>query len=479
MLFKDRGVLFRYFQFCTGVAILGFLISVLFGCAVGPNFKKPQPDVPDAWAGTALTSPVTQELARWWTTFGDPNLTSLIERAVNSNLDLKLAESRIRQARAARGVAASGFWPAADLTASYSRSRSSGSSPITELYQAGLDAIWEMDIFGGTRRNIETADADILAAVEDRRDVLITLTAEVALNYIDLRGFQQQIIIAQNNLKSQQHTADLTRERFEGGFVSALDVANANALVATTASQIPVLQSAAQQTIYNIGILLGLGPSALLKELLPNSTIPVGPAEVPAGIPSDLLRRRPDIRRVEAQLHAETALVGVAVADLFPRFTLSGSFGYRSSQFDSLTEWRNRLWSFGPSIDWQIFSAGRVRSNIELQKAIQEQSLIAYQQTVLTALQEVENALIASSTEFEHRSALIEAVAANRKAVDLSTQLYIEGQTDFLNVLQAQRSLYSSEDALVQSNRNVSTNLVALYKALGGGWDIQSQQTSD
>jgi multidrug efflux system outer membrane protein len=479
MLFEEKGVLFRCFQFYVCALISGFWVSAMSGCAVGPNFEKPQADVPAAWSDANSTSAVTEELTQWWTTFGDPNLTSLVERAINSNLNLKLAESRIRQARAARGVVASGFWPSADLSASYSRGRASGSSPITELYQTGLDAIWEIDIFGGTRRSIEAANADLLTAIEDHRDVLITLTAEVALNYIDLRGLQQEIVIALNNLKAQQHSANLTRERFEGGFVSALDVANANALVASTASQIPVLRGAAQQTIYNIAILLGLEPSALLKELLPSSTIPVGPVEVPAGVPSDLLRRRPDIRRAEAQLHAETALVGVAVADLFPRFTLSGSYGYRDNQFDSLTEWRNRSWSFGPSASWQIFSAGRVRSNIELQKAVQEQSMIAYQQTVLTALQEVENALIASSTEFEHRSALIEVVAANRKAVELSTQLYIEGQADFLNVLVAQRALYSSEDALVQSNRNVSTNLVALYKALGGGWDISLEQTSD
>jgi len=456
-----------------------FWISALSGCAVGPDFEKPQVDVPASWSDANSTSSVAEDLAHWWTTFGDPNLTSLIERAIKSNLNLKIAESRIRQARASRGVVASGFWPSANLSGSYSRGRASGSSPVTDLYQTGLDAIWEIDIFGGTRRGIEVADADILTAVEDHRNVLITLTAEVALNYIDLRGLQQEIVIAQDNLKAQQHSANLTKERFEGGFVSALDVANANALVASTASQIPVLQGAAHQTIYNIAILLGLEPSALLKELLPSSTIPVGPVEVPAGLPSDLLRRRPDIRRAEAQLHAQTALVGVAVADLFPRFTLSGSYGYRDTDFDSLTEWRNRSWSFGPSIGWQIFSAGKVRSNIELQKAVQEQSMIAYQQTVLTALQEVENALIASSTEFEHRSALIEVVAANRKAVELSTQLYIEGQADFLNVLVAQRALYSSEDALVQSNRNVSTNLVALYKALGGGWNIPSQQMAD
>ncbi len=439
------------------------------GCAIGPNYKPSQTDVSGKWVGAAGQAQA-QNIAEWWTTFGDPNLTSLIERAVKSNLDLKQAETRIRQARAARGVVASGFWPAADLSGSLTRSRS-GAASASNLYQAGLDAIWELDIFGGVRRSIEAADADFQAALEDRCDVLVTLTAEVALNYIDLRGYQQQIIIAQNNLNAQRHSAELTRQRFEGGFVGALDVANANAQVATTASQIPLLEASVQQTIYSLSVLLGQQPAALLDELMPTSTIPAAPPSVPAGVPSDLLRRRPDIRRAEAQIHAETARIGVAVADLFPKVSLSGSAGFRDSKLNSLTDWKNRFWSFGPSIDLSIFSAGRVQSNIELQKAIQEQSFITYKQTVLTALQEVENALIASTKEQEHRDALIEAVANNRKAMELATKLYTEGQTDFLNVLSAQGALYSSEDALVQSNRTVSTNLVALYKALGGGWE--------
>jgi NodT family efflux transporter outer membrane factor (OMF) lipoprotein len=455
------------------VSILCFCLALLTGCAVGPNYKPPQTEVPGKWVGSAGQAQA-QNVAEWWTTFGDPNLTSLIERAVKSNLDLKQAQLRIRQARAARGVAASGFWPTADLTGSLKRSRTSGAASASNLYQAGLDAIWELDIFGGVRRNIEAAEADVQAALEDRRDVLVTLTAEVALNYIDLRGYQQQIIIAQNNLNAQRHSAELTRQRFEGGFVSSLDVANANAQVATTASQIPLLEASVQQTIYNMSVLLGQEPAALLDELMPTSKIPIvrlGGPTVPAGVPSDLLRRRPDIRRAEAQIHAETARIGVAVADLFPKVSLSGSAGFGNSKFNSLTDWKNRFWSFGPSIDLSIFSAGRVQSNIELQKAVQEQSFITYKQTVLTALQEVENALIASTKEQEHRDALIEAVANNRKAMELATKLYTEGQTDFLNVLTAQGALYSSEDALVRSNRTVSTNLVALYKALGGGWE--------
>jgi NodT family efflux transporter outer membrane factor (OMF) lipoprotein len=475
------GILRKY----AVVVVLCF--SALAGCTVGPNYKPPQPRVPASWSGPTVaagnqpTTVAAEDIIHWWTTFGDQSLTSLVERAVNSNLDLKQAEARILQARAARGIVTAGLWPSAAATGSFTRSHSpatttpGGSGGVNRnLYQAGLDAAWELDMFGGVRRDVEAANADVLAALEDRQGVLVTLAAEVALNYIDLRGFQQQIVIAQDNLKAQKHSAELTRKRFQGGFVGALDVANADAQVATTASQIPLLESSARQAIYNLSVLLGREPSALLEELSPTSIIPVAPPSVPVGVPSDLLRRRPDIRRAEAQIHSATARIGVATADLFPKVSLSGTGGLQGSQSNALTNWNNRFWSFGPSASWQVFDAGRIGSNIELQKALKEQSFIAYQQTVLTALQDVENALIASAKEQEHRNRLMEAVAASRKAVDLATQLYTEGQTDFLNVLAAQRSLYTSEDALVQSNRNVSTNLVALYKALGGGWNDKS-----
>jgi NodT family efflux transporter outer membrane factor (OMF) lipoprotein len=454
--------------------VLSICLLSLAGCMVGPDYHPSQTTSPAKWTGQTGPQNVSPDaiLLQWWTQFNDPNLTSLIERAMKSNLDLRQAEERIRQARAQSGVVSSGFWPTADMTGSYTRSRSGG-PPIRNLYQTGLDAAWELDIFGGTRRNIEAAQADIQASIEDRRDVLITLASEVAINYVQLRGFQQEIIIAQNNLKAQQQSAYVVRKRYEGGFVSALDVANADAQVATTLSQIPVLETSAQQTIYNISVLLGREPASLLDELSPSSSIPSTPPEVPTGLPSEMLRRRPDIRRAEVQIHAATARIGVATADLFPKFNLAGSLSVSADRMKSL-RWDSRSWSFGPSVDWQIFNAGRVSSNIEVQKALQQQAVLTYQKTVLTAIQDVENALVAYAKEQEHHKALIEAVNANRKATELSTKLYVEGQTDFLSVLVAQRSLYSSEDALVQSTRNLSTDLIALYKALGGGWDSLS-----
>jgi multidrug efflux system outer membrane protein len=470
--------------------IILLCLAASSGCMVGPNFQRPQEPVPARWSGPLpppSPQPVTleeKELSGWWTVFDDRILSSLIDRAVQSNLDLKLAEARIRQARAARGIAASGLGPTVDASGAYSRNQLTGSSsnedtkgPITNQYQAGFDASWELDVFGGVRRGVEAAGAGIQVAVENRRNVLVTLTAEVARNYIELRVFQQRIAIARQNLQAQEHSAKLTRQRFQFGFVSGLDVANAEALVATTAAQIPLLEASARQSIYNLSVLLGLDPATLVQELSPALAIPVAPPSVPMGVPSDLLRRRPDILSAEAGIHAATAQIGVATADLFPKFFLFGSGGYQASQFSSWLEPASLFWSIGPSVSWPVFDTGRIRSNIEVQKALAEQSLIVYRQTVLAALQETENALVASAKEQEHRKALVDAVAANRKAVELSLKLYTEGQTDFLNVLQAQRSLYETEDALVQSNGAVSTDLVALYKALGGGWDI-SPKTS-
>jgi outer membrane protein, multidrug efflux system len=464
--------------------ILMFCLTVLAGCAVGPDYQPLETPVPDAWA-SPVPETVPQpglDMARWWAAFDDPVLVSLVERAFASNLDLKLAESRIRQARAARGVSVSGLGPAVNVGSSFRRSLSSpggtlgtktntSEGVISNLYQVGFDASWELDIFGGVRRSVEAADADLLTAVENRNAVLVTLAAETAINYINLRGYQQQIFIARNNLLVQQHSAELTRKIYLAGLTGALDTVNADAQAATTASLIPLLESSVQQAIYSLSLLLAREPGALLAELSEPASIPAAPPSVPAGVPSELLRRRPDIRSAEAQIHAATARIGVATADLFPKFTLSASAGFQNNDVNSWLNWGNRFWSFGPSVNWQIFDSGRTLSNIELNKALQDQSFISYRQTVLTALQEVDNALIASAKERDHYQALATAVAANRKAVSLATQLYTHGQTDFLRVLLAQRAQYASEDALVQSTRTVSANIVALYKALGGGWE--------
>lgn len=448
------------------------LLLAAGGCKVGPDYRPQQPQLPRAWAGPAVNpaEAAAQELARWWLVFKDPTLTSLVDRAVRSNLGLKQAESRIRQARAIRRITASGLGPSLAGVGAFSRSRASGSGAVGNQFQAGLDASWEIDIFGGTRREVEAADADVLASIEDRHAVLVSLTAEIALAYLDLRADQQRIVIAQQNLASQRKSGEVTRKRFRGGLVSGLDVANAEAQEASTASQIPTLKTSARQAIYSLSVLLGQAPAALEPELAPVAQIPAAPPQAPTGVPADLLRRRPDIRQAEARIHAATARIGAATADLLPKFTLSGMIGYQSNRWGTLNDWPNRFWSFGPGIDWQLFDSGRLLANIELNRALQEETVIAYQQTVLTAMQEVENALVAGANEQEHRRLLADAVTANRRAVTLSTRLYAEGQTEFLNVLEAQRSQYASEEALVESHRNLSADLVAIYKALGGGW---------
>jgi outer membrane protein, multidrug efflux system len=476
----------RHFVSLSAAAIMAVL---LVGCAVGPDYKRPETKVPATWDGQNVVTPVLPSktvtnpvaLVEWWGAFKDPTLSSLVEMAISANLDVRLAEARIRQARASLGVAGAPLFPAANASALYQRSQgssqaSSGGAVATvgglrNLWQAGFDANWEVDIFGGTRRNIEAAGADLQAAVEDRRDVLVTLVGDVGSNYLNLRGFQQQLAIARENLKAQQHTADITQKRHDAGFVGGLDVANAKAQIATTAATIPVFESSARAAIYNLGVLLGREPAALEKDLIREAPIPPTPLEIPVGLPSELLRRRPDIRRAEAQLHAATARIGVATSDLFPKFNLAGTYGLSAMEAFKLGRSTSKFWSWGPTVTWPIFAGGSIMFNIKVQDALTEQALLTYQKTVLTALKDVETAIVAYAKEQETRKSLIEAVVNNRKAVDLAMTLYVAGKSDFLNVLIAQRSLFATEDALAQSTRTVDTNLIALYKALGGGWE--------
>ena len=467
------------------------LIFLAAGCSVGPNYEKPDLPVPAAWTEAQQKGVDARaiELTRWWTKFNDPLLDSLVERATKSNLDLRLAEARIREARASRAVTASGAWPTVDVSGSYTRNRSSenaiglptqgavvtpsggGANLDQNLYRTGFDANWEIDVFGGVRRSVEAADATIEVTVEDRRDVLVTLLGEVARNYIDLRGFQRQLAVARANLKTQQDTLELTQVRFQAGLASDLDVAQQEAQVNTTASQIPTLESGLKQAAYALDVLLGSQPGALWGELAKESEIPSLPPEVLVGLPSDLLRRRPDIRRAERQLAAATAQVGAATADLFPKFFLTGVAGLQSI---SASDWINggsRFWSIGPRITWPVFDAGRIRANIEIRNAQQEQALTQYEKSVLTALGDVETALVNYANEQVRYRSLTDAVAANRRAVTMANELYVRGLNDFLNVLDTQRSLYVTESALTQSQATMATNLVALYKALGGGWE--------
>jgi len=469
--------------------IVSVCLAVLAGCAVGPNYQRPKATTPAQWtspmAGGETNGPV--DLAAWWKSFGDTNLDSLVLTAVQSNLTLRVAAARVREARAQKGVVAGALWPSLDTSGSYSRNRFGAHSfpPLAQfgipldynLYSAGFDAAWELDIFGGTRRAVEAANAEIGAAEYDQRDVLVSLLAEVARNYIGARSYQQRLAITRDNIRVQQEILDLTSNRFQTGLNSDLDVQQATAILTSTEAQVPSLETGFRQDVYALAVLLAQPPGASLDEMTAEQPIPITPPTVPVGLPSDLLRRRPDIQRAERDLAAATARIGVAKADYFPKFSLTGFTALESVSAHNFFAYDSRAWSAGPTVQWELFEAGRIRANVRVQNARQEQTLETYQQTVLVALEDAENALTAYAREQVRRESLSQSVAANQRAMELSTQLYKSGLADFLAVLDSERSLYVAQDALVQSDETVSLNLVQLYKALGGGWEFNSTKT--
>jgi NodT family efflux transporter outer membrane factor (OMF) lipoprotein len=465
------------------------LMSALMasGCVVGPNYSRPEVPVPNGWTGldadvgdsatASKPSSAAPELSRWWRSFGDPTLTSLVERAAIGNLDLVAAEARIRQARARRAIVFGGLLPTVGAfgTAAHAPvfADADGSfSANGNLFAAGFDASWELDLFGRVQRELEATDAGITSAYADYRDVWVTLAGEVAATYTRLRAAQSQLIIANTNLATQSDTRELTRKLHESGMVGALDVANATAQVEATTSRIPALEAQVREAIYTLGLLIGREPGALLAELADAGPIPIAPPAVPVGMPSELLQRRPDIRRAEAELHASTARVGIAVAEQFPRVTLSAALGVQNSHFDNFVSLATRYWSVGVGVTQPIFEGGRIQANVELQRAATDEALALYKQRVLVAFRDVETSLVNFSKEQQRRDSLKRTMDANQDAVDLSTELYTVGRTDFLNVLIAQRALLESQDALIRSDQAVADQLIALYKALGGGWEL-------
>ncbi len=494
---------------CGDFALLisAVVLLVISGCNVGPDYQPPQVNVAGSYfsrpgASTRPTSRATSiseqagRVTQWWALFNDPALDWLIDQALTSNLDLRLAQSRVREARALRAVASGGEYPSLSASAAYSYNRLSKNAPPYnafsipgfpwefDLYQAGFDASWEIDVFGRVRREVQAADATVGASVEERRQVLLSLLAETARNYAELRGFQRQLAIAEQNHRLGQQTVELTRNRVANGVAPELDLTRAQAQSATTSSRIPLLRSEVEQALTRLGVILGTDVSELEPRLrqepasaqggvaaLPE--LPKLPSEVPVGLPSDLLRRRPDIRRAERQLAASTARIGAAMADLFPRFSLTGNFNLQSGDLESLTHWNSRSFGIGPSVMWPIFEGERLRAAIDVRNAQQQQALVQYQITVINAVREVRDAITTFGYEQDRRSRLNEAVTADRKSMDMANQMYQQGLVDFLAVLDAERSLFASEDALAQSDRLVLTDLIALYKALGGGWEIE------
>jgi multidrug efflux system outer membrane protein len=466
--------------------VASLLLFCAAGCMVGPDYRRPDVVTPPSFGELAPTAPPAGRSdavadgipTAWWTTFDDELLTSLVTRVVQENLTLQQAEARVREARASRRITASALWPQVEATGSYTRERTStnglslgGAGRLFNLFQAGFDANWEVDVFGGNRRAVEAADASVEAAEDDRNAFLVSLMGELGFDYVTYRSLQQRIALANQNLAAQQGTLDLTRRLFNAGLAPELDVQRAAAQVATTDSTIPILVQQAAQAMHALSVLIGEPPMTLEGELAAVGPIPRPPPQVAVGLPSELLLRRPDVARSERHLAAQTAEIGVATRDLFPRFFISGVASLQSVRASDFFDWQSRLLSIAPSVSWQIFSGGAIRGNIALQTATQQELLAAYKGAVLQAFQDVEDALVAFSNEQAARTELQEAVRANERAVDLARTAYAQGLTDFLTVLVAEQNVFSSQDTLAQTERDVALQLVALYKAVGGGWE--------
>ncbi|WP_431822976.1 efflux transporter outer membrane subunit [Burkholderia sp. F1] len=463
------------------IATLG---AWLAGCTVGPDYVAPHPALPATYAerpaAPLATTPAAPDM--WWKNLGDPVLDRLIDDALRSAPDLDAAEARVREARARQAIAGSAGYPALEAGAAYDRTHGSANVPVGvqpgglgrsangNLYQAGFDASWEIDVFGGTRRTVESADASYEAAVAERGDAMLTLLAEIARNYVELRGAQRRLAVARDDAALQRDALALTRAQFDAGLASRLDVLRAQAQVSDTESDLPAFEADARASIYRIGALVGHPPESVLAELDTAGPIPAPVADVPIGLPSDLLKRRPDIRAAERRLAAAHARIGVAQADLYPHFSLTGVAGLQSLDASTFLTMPSRYLKVGPNISWLIFDAGKVRFAVRAEAARTDEAAAVYRRTVLGALRDVETALSSYGHTQVRRDRLAAEVAADRDAVTVATRLYRQGLTDFLPVLDAERALRAADDKLAQTERDAALALVALYKALGGGW---------
>ena len=466
-----------------------FLVTSCF--TVGPDYKKTEPPVPARFASLEQgvsrgDTPPEGLLDSWWSVFEDPVLESLMSRVASENLDVRIAKARVVQARERSAIASSGFLPEGGPAGEFRRVRrtettvmaaatSSTQGREQSIYLAGFDASWEIDIFGGIRRGVEASTAEFSASEDGLRDVLVTLRGEIGRNYMELRGLQLRLGIAKQEVKIRTENVEITGARAKAGLVSELDAARARGELANAEARIPSLDRSLKASIHRLAVLLGQEPTGLEPELLSMSQLPAAPHDLPVGLPSDLLRRRPDIRKAERELAAATARIGVATADLFPRFSLIGNIGYEAYNSTLLFRDQSNFWGIGPAIRWPIMNFKRILAQIESSKAVREELLARYERSVLWALEEVENALVAISREKNRVKFLDEAVRANDLAVKLAMDRYLAGAESYLAVIDAQAALYAAEDQLAQSRQTHILSLVALYKALGGGWQQVSR----
>lgn len=488
--------------FRPSVACALTLLFLVAACTIAPKQPVTSVTMPETWSALPETAARIQsvELARWWKTFQDLPLQTLIERGISHNRDIREATARIRETRAARRVHLAARWPRLNSSTSYTRSLSSSTttslssnflndeatrtdsreSPVgtslgfgqeRNFYQMGLDASWEIDLFGRLHWAEQALSADIGAAEEQRRSVFVTLLAEIARNYIELRGAQQRLRITRRHILAQQDSVEVTQTRYQAGLTSALDAAEAEALLAHTRAQLPPLQTAVKRAIHRLSVLVGDPPNAFTPALSQDQPIPQADLGSDIGLPSELLRRRPDIRQAERELEATTARIGIATTDLFPRLTLTGRLGTQGLDVTDLAKGAGLSWATGPALSWPVFDAGRIRANIKVQDALQEQALARYERVILIALEEVENALVAYGKEQVRQHWLAESVAANQEAVAIANERYLNGLENYLSVVLAQRALYNAQDEFAQSQTALASQVIALYKALGGGWE--------
>ena len=462
------------------IPLSAWALILLQGCVtVGPEYSTPKLNIQDEW-NKAITEDFSDgeaSLQTWWTVFNDPILDSLIERAGQGSLKLREAYAKITETRAVRGIKESERSPNVNVSGSATKSSidTKHNSTTVDSAQFGGDASWEIDFWGRISRSVESADAGLEASIEDYRDVLVLLFAEVASNYIEVRKLQNQIQSLQMNIDAQRKTVEITQSRVEAGLTSALDVMQAELNLTRTESNLPSLQKLLVQAINRISVLLGKPPGTLQSELEQTVPIPNPTKKISIGVPANLLRQRPDIRKAERELAAQTALIGVATADLYPRFSLSGSFSLKATDLGS----NATTFGLGPTMQWNVFSGGRIRNQIKVEDARTEQALARYEQQVLDALEDVENALVSFRRERERMEKLALSVIEAEKSVELVKFRYTSGLADFQDVLDMQRSLYEQQDQYVESEGNMIQNLKRLYKALGGGWnpEIEPKET--
>lgn len=476
---KDRRWNHRFEAELRSVVAAAFLLSV-GGCMVGPDFQVPEAAVAAAWAESDAEgiSAKRGDLLEWWEVFGDPVLNRLVKQAADENLTLQVAGLRVMEARAQLGIALGNAWPQVQQATgglSYNRNPAFAPKPEFTAGSVGFDASWELDLWGKYRRGIESANANLLANVAGYEDVVVSLTAEVARTYTLIRSLQERIATAKENIETQKQSAAITKALWDDGAKSELDYQQAATTLYSTEATVPALEISLKQAEHSLAILLGQPPQDMAKLLGGPGGIPQAPAAIAAGIPSDLLRRRADIRQAEYQAAAQCAQIGIAKTDLYPRISLLGSIGWNSTNIGSQS--LNDLFNsttfggdIGPSASWNVLNYGRIENNVRVQDAVFQEALANYQQLVLSAAGEVEDAVVGFSRSHTQAALLKKSVDASQRALELAMLQYKEGQSTFQRVLDSTRSLSQQQDQYIQTMGNITTSAIALYKALGGGW---------